>query len=400
MFIEPSVLSALETPAFVYDEAEILRGLDLLAMVRELSGCRILYSIKAFPFSGVLDLVRPRVDGFSASSLFEARLASAALRRGGRKGALHITTPGLRAGEIGELADLCDTISFNSLEQFHRLQPCTGGRVSAGLRVNPRLSFLPDPRYDPCRPFSKLGVPVGDLAAALAEESGLADRVEGIHFHTLFESRSFAPLSATLERVEDTLGRSMDGLRWINLGGGYLFDAGEEARELAGVMGDLRKRRGVEVFFEPGKAIIGRAGFLVASVVDRFERDGKAVAVLDTGVQHLPEVFEYQKSPAVAGHRPDGAFECLLAGCTCLAGDVFGEYRFAEPLETGSRVVFENVGAYSLVKASRFNGYDLPAIYALGADGRIRSMKRFGYEEYRRQWTAEAPALAEDAAGL
>jgi carboxynorspermidine decarboxylase len=126
----------------------------------------------------------------------------------------------------------------------------------------------------------------------------------------------------------------------------------------------------------------------VASVIDRFERDGKAIAVLDSGVHHLPEVFEYQKPPSVAGQRSDGPFEYLLAGCTCLAGDLFGEYRFAAPLAIGDKLVFENVGAYSLIKANRFNGYDLPAIYALGTDGRIKPMKRFGYEDYRRQWRA------------
>lgn len=390
MLLESSLLSALETPAFIYREAEIFRRLDLLSMVRERSGGRILYSVKALPFTGVLDLIRPHVDGFAVSSLFEARLASEVLRLGGGAGSLHITTPGLRAREIEELAGLCGAISFNSLEQFRRLQPRLEDRASAGIRVNPGLSFLNDPRYDPCRPFSKLGVPLDDLVRALAEDTGLADRIEGLHFHTLFESRSLAPLGLTLEKIERILGPAMDGLRWINLGGGHLLESSDEAWELAGMIRDLRARRRVKVFIEPGKAMVGKAGSLVTSVIDRFERDGKAVAVLDSGVHHLPEVFEYQKTPSVAGHRSDGPFECLLAGCTCLAGDVFGEYRFAAPLKIGDKLVFENVGAYSLIKASRFNGYDLPAIYILGTDGRMRLTKRFGYEDYRRQWTAES----------
>jgi carboxynorspermidine decarboxylase len=392
------------TPVFLYDESRILRQLGLLAAIREQSGARILYSIKALPFTGVLDLVRPRVDGFSASSLFEARLASEVLRRPAsgtsRRGSLHITTPGLRADEIGELARLCDCISFNSLEQGRRLLPRIEGRTSLGFRVNPRLSFLDDRRYDPCRPFSKLGVPIDDLAAALAADTALAARIDGLHFHTLFESRSFDPLRETLARIENSLGGVMDGLRWINLGGGYLVETEAEARELAGVIRDVKRRRAVEVFFEPGKAIVGQAGFLVASVIDRFERDGKAIAVLDTGVHHLPEVFEYQKPPMLAEHRPEGAFECLLAGCTCLAGDVLGEYRFDAPLSVGDRLVFENVGAYSLIKASRFNGYDLPTIYALRRNGRIEVVKHFGYEDYREQWTADVSPIAGDESGV
>jgi carboxynorspermidine decarboxylase len=388
------------TPAFLCDESRILHRLGLLAAIRERSGARILYSIKALPFGGVLEWVRPWVDGFSASSLFEARLASEVLRHSSsgasRQGSLHITTPGLRADEIGELAMLCDYIGFNSLEQGRRLLPRIDSQASAGFRVNPRLSFLDDRRYDPCRPFSKLGVPVDDLAAALAVDAALAARLDGLHFHTLFESRSFGPLRETLAHIERVLGGAMDGLRWINLGGGYLVETEAEARELAEVILSLKRRRAVEVFFEPGKAIVGKAGFLVASVIDRFERDGKSIAVLDTGVHHLPEVFEYQKSPALAEHCPEGAFECLLVGCTCLAGDVFGEYRFDAPVAVGDRLVFENVGAYSLIKASRFNGYDLPTIYALRKDGRIEAVKHFGYEDYRKQWTADVSPLAGD----
>jgi carboxynorspermidine decarboxylase len=389
--------NALRTPAFVYDEAAILRKLDLLVGVREHSGARILYSIKAFPLADLLKLALPWVDGFSVSSLFEARLASEVLGRGkDRKRSLHITTPGLRVDEIDELAGLCGHIGFNSLEQFRRLQPRIEARVSAGIRINPGLSFADDRRYDPCRPHSKLGVPVEALAASLAEDPGLAGRIEGLHFHTFFKSRSLAPLRVTLERIEATLGFLMDGLRWLNLGGGYWLETEADARELAAIIRDLRVRRGLEVFIEPGNGIVGRAGYLVAGVIDRFERDGKAIAVLDTGVQHLPEVFEYQKSPRLAEHRPDGPHEVLLAGCTCLAGDVFGEYRFAKPLGLGDRVVFENVGAYSMIKASRFNGYDLPSIYALGIDGPFRLMKSYGYENYRKQWTADPEFLAGD----
>lgn len=388
----------LPTPAFVYDESAILQKLDLLAGVRAHSGARILYSIKSFPFTGLLELALPWVDGFSASSLFEARLAAEVLRRGeGREGSVHITTPGLRADDIEELAGLCDTVGFNSLEQFRRLQPRIEDRASAGLRINPGLSFVDDSRYDPCRPHSKLGVPVEALAVSLEEEPALAERIGGLHFHSLYDARSPAPLRATLEKIEGTLGRWLDGFRWLNLGGGYVLDTETNARELAAVIRNLRERHGLEVFIEPGNGIVGRSGSLVASVIDRFERDGKAIAVLDTGVHHLPEVFEYQKPPSVAEHRPDGPHEVLLAGCTCLAGDMFGEYRFAAPLAVGDRVVFEQVGAYSLVKASRFNGYDLPAIYALGADGRTRLMKRYGYGDYRNQWASDAESLAGDA---
>jgi len=155
---------------------------------------------------------------------------------------------------------------------------------------------------------------------------------------------------------------------------------------------DLRNRFGLAVYFEPGKAMAGQAGYLCASVIDRFQRDGKTVAVLDSTVNHHPEIFEYQIRPEPAWDEPVQGESAILAGCTCLAGDVFGEYRFERLPEVGDRLTFTGLGAYSLIKANRFNGYDLPSIYAWAGAGGLRLMKNHRFEDYRSQWTADEPA--------
>jgi len=377
--------SPLDTPAFVYDESQILKTAKLLAQAREASGCKMLYSIKALPFVPVLELLSPWVDGFAVSSLFEARLAAT------RTDSLHITTPGLRRSEIAEIGGLCRFVAFNSLQQFQRLQPLLGEQASAGLRVNPRRSFLDDRRYDPCRESSKLGTPLDELAQALAEDGSLASQIKGLHFHTVFSSRSFAPLRETVEHIRRSLGGALlSRLDWINLGGGYLFESLEDLGVLIEIAQDLQRRFGVAVYFEPGKAMVGRAGYLAASVIDRFRRDGKTVLVLDSTVNHHPEIFEYQIRPAPAWLEPAQGERAILAGCTCLAGDVFGEYRFDTLPEVGDRLVFADVGAYSLVKANRFNGHNLPSVYAWDGAAGIRLMQKPCFEEYFAQWTADA----------
>jgi carboxynorspermidine decarboxylase len=117
-------------------------------------------------------------------------------------------------------------------------------------------------------------------------------------------------------------------------------------------------------------------------VIDLFKSDGKTIAVLNTSVNHLPEVFEYQFEPDVVEHVDHAANKYILAGASCLAGDIFGEYAFHEPLEIGSRVTFANVGAYSLVKAHMFNGINLPSIYVLDQTGRIELIKEFTFDDF------------------
>lgn len=370
------------TPAFVYDEARTLHQLDRFGRIRERCGLKLLYSVKALPFAPLLELVSPHLDGFAVSSLFEALLTAEAAP--GR--ALHLTSPGLCAEDMTTLGRLGATISFNSLSQYRRLRPHLAEDADCGLRVNPGVSFLADPRYDPCRIHSKLGVPLAELDEALRDEPALADGVSGLHFHTAFETCDLAPLKTTLTRIESVLGSTVERLKWLNLGGGYLFDSEDELDELAQIVTNLRARWPLEVFCEPGKALVGAAGYLVASVVDRFERGGKTVAVLDTSVNHHPAVFEYQFRPPLLNEAADGACSAILAGGTCLSGDVFGEYRFDRPPEVGERMVFTGTGAYTLPKAHRFNGHNLPDIYSLDTAGKLTLRRQFSYAEYRKQW--------------
>jgi len=372
--------SVYSSPAFVLDETEIAKVLEVLAELRTQCGCKILYSIKALPFSAVMDIAKPVVDGFSVSSLFEARLANDVLSG---QGNIHLTTPGIRSDELDELSLLCSHISFNSLSQYQRYFEAAQAQSSIGLRVNPKLSFLHDERFNPCRQHSKLGVAIEDLTRSIR-----LDQIQGLHVHNVFSATDFNPLIKTIDKLHQQLGIGLAELEWINLGGGYLFGQIEDHRPFVDLVNKLKHDFGLDVYIEPGKAVVGRAGHLIATVLDRFVSDGETVVILDTSVNHNPEVFEYQCQPELHEHDPAGQYTAILAGCTCLAGDLFGQYRFKEPLEIGDKVVFKHVGAYSLIKANRFNGYNLPDIY-LSNSLRVKKVKHYDYQDYRRQWLAD-----------
>jgi carboxynorspermidine decarboxylase len=366
-----------QTPAFIYDEAVIINRLAALSEVRSNSGCKILYSIKAAPLSGLLQTIAEYVDGFSASSLFECQIAREIIRG---EGSVHITSPGLREDDVKSIVDTADYISFNSMSQWQQYKGLVNGKLNCGLRLNPEKSFARDERYDPCRKYSKLGVPVSLLA------NDDLEGVQGIHLHNNCESNDFTELQQTLDHVCDSLDSELENIQWLNLGGGYFIDDAEQLHELEKIIKNLKDKYTLDVFIEPGKGIVGSAGFLVTSVVDIFESDGKQIAVLDTTVNHLPEVFEYQYRPHILQENPEGQYEYRLAGCSCLSGDLFGDYRFDQALEIGSRITFKNVGAYMLVKASMFNGINLPTVNILKSDETLVMEKEFTYEDFREKY--------------
>ena len=369
------------TPAFVYDEASLAAAAHHVAALAHAAGCKASYAIKACSASPVLATVAPRLDSLATSSLYEARLAREVA---GADVPLHLTTPGLREQEVAELARLCERVSVNSLPQLERFRAVFAREDQLGLRVNPQMSFIDDPRYDPCRAHSKLGVPLDELCERLGRDARLFEGISGLHLHSNCDSNDLGALAATVARLVERLGPWLGGLRWVNLGGGYLFESVDDAARLASALRPLREQHGLEVVIEPGAAIVRAAGYLVASVVDVFQSEGREIAVLDTSVNHMPEVFEYDYEPDVIGDDVQAPHEYTLVGATCLAGDQFGLYGFREPLAPGRRLVFPDLGAYAQVKAHVFNGVALPTVYLLAADGTLSEQGRFEFDDYRR----------------
>jgi carboxynorspermidine decarboxylase len=368
------------SPAYVVDEVEVLAALGKLSILRERSRCKVLYSIKSLPLSAVMELTKPYLDGFSVSSLFEARLATEVMAG---QGDVHLTTPGIRPDEIDELASLCAFINCNSISQFRQVASVAQAQSAIGIRINPRLSFTQDNRYDPCREHSKLGA---DMDKVL--RSGLIGQIKGLHFHTVFSATDHGPLIQILDKLRQCMGNKLAGLDWLNLGGGYLYGQITDDDNFVQQVKQLKNDFDLDIYIEPGNAIVGKAGYLMVTVLDCFSSDGKAIAILDTSINHHPEVFEYQRQPELHEHKPNGRYPVILAGCTCLAGDLFGEYCFGQPLQVGDKVVFKQVGAYSLVKANRFNGYNLPDVYMVNGD-QVRLVKHYTYQDYRQLWATD-----------
>ena len=364
-----ATLAVPQTPSFVCHVDDLRRTASRIRTAARNTGCTLLYSVKANALPGVLTALESFINGFGVTSLAEAHAARNVLETTGR---LHLCTVAVPPRDANDLADICDYATFNSLSQLQRWGPTFAGRASIGLRVNPGRSYLDDHRYDPCRRHSKLGVSLDDLSASA---DSVTPMIEGVHIHSNCDSTNLGELHETVRLLDSRIGGLLSQVRWVNLGGGYLFDEGADLDPLREAASLIRDRHGAEVIVEPGAAFVRGSGYIVASVLDLFESDGKEVAVLDTTINHMPEVFEYQFRPEVLGHSDTGTYEYVLAGMSCLAGDIFGEYRFDEPLQVSSRVVFTNAGAYTIVKASTFNGIPLPTVYELRDDGSFVEME-------------------------
>ena len=380
-------MDQLPTPCYVVDEDRLEENLKILAGVMEETGCRILLAQKAFSAYGLYPLIGKYLNGTTASGLFGARLGrqEMALHPELRERNLetHVFSAAYREDEFQEIAGLCDHVVFNSFAQLEKFRD-TARKMGAGigLRINPECSTQEGHAiYDPCSPGSRLGI----TADQFSEEK--LSGVEGLHFHTLCEQDA-DDLERTLDAVEEKFGRylSLPQMKWLNFGGGHHITRKDyQIPLLIRCIRRIKERYGLQVYLEPGEAVALNAGYLLTKVLDVVENGGVSIAILDTSAAcHMPDVLEMPYRPPLkdSGMPGEKAYTFRLAGPTCLAGDVIGDYSFDEPLKVGQELVFQDMAIYSMVKNNTFNGMPLPAI-AFMRQGQCRIWKQFGYENFK-----------------
>jgi len=366
-------LYAVDTPYYAVDERLLKKNLKILSDVRDRSGAKILLAQKAFSMFCFYPLIGQALDGTTASSLYEARLGKEKMG-----GETHIFSPAYKDKEIKDILSFCDHLVFNSYAQWnqYKCKVLAAGR-GAGVRVNPGYSEVEKEIYNPCAPLSRLGVTAAEYRAH--DWSG----TEGIHFHTLCEQNADT-LERTLPHLEKNFGEALRRMKWLNLGGGHhITRADYDIEKLIDLIKYLKNKYELEIYLEPGEAVALNAGVLVAEIIDIVENCGK-VCILDASAAcHMPDVLEMPYRPRVTGAGNPGEYPHTyrLAGPTCLAGDVIGDYSFPVPLAAGDRLIFEDMAIYSMVKNNTFNGIALPSITAVDESG-IREIKRFSYEDF------------------
>ncbi|EAJ8785535.1 carboxynorspermidine decarboxylase, partial [Campylobacter upsaliensis] len=376
----------IQTPAYILEEDKLRKNCELLAKVSEKSGAKVLLALKGFAFSGAMKIVGEYLHGCTCSGLWEAKFAKEFMDK-----EIHTFSPAFKDEEFDEIAELSHHIVFNSLHQFHHFKEKAKAK-SLGLRCNPEYSLAPKELYNPCGRYSRLGILSKDL-----ENTDLSG-VSGLHFHALCEESAEA-LEAVLKAFEAKFGKWIAGMKWVNFGGGHhITKKGYDVEKLIALCKKFSDKFGVQVYLEPGEAVGWQTGVLVASVIDIVENE-KHIAILDTSSEaHMPDTIIMPYTSEVLNARilstregeqisslREGEKTYLLAGNTCLAGDVMGEYAFKNTLQRGDKIVFLDQIHYSIVKNTTFNGVILPNLMLYTKKKKLEMIRKFSYEDYAKR---------------
>jgi len=360
----------LKTPYYLIDEARLLKNVQRAQYLRERSGARLVLALKCFSTWAVFDLMRNYLDGTTSSSLYEARLGH---DKFGKE--VHAYNVAFSVDDIDGVQPYATKIIFNSVSQLERLAPRVDG-IPLGLRINPGISHSAFELADPARKCSRLG------ATDVHEIERVAHLISGAMFHFNCENDDVEKLREMLEAISRNFEPLLQKVEWVSLGGGISFTKETYPIDaLCDTLAEFARRFRVQVYLEPGEAMVSGSGFLIAQVLDIVHNDVD-VAIVDAGTEpHMLDLLIYRME-ARTEPPASGRFAYQVAGRTCLAGDVFGTFTFPEKLEVGSLIAFADAAAYTMVKKNWFNGLAMPSIVVRRLDGRVDVVRTFGYEDY------------------
>ena len=354
-FFEGLNTDQVKTPAFIISKDAVIRNCGILDSIRKRTGCKILLALKAFSTYSLFPIMKKYLNGVCASSPYEARLGREEFGL-----EVHSYSAAFSRSDFDECLQFSDHVVFNSLSQYAAFKndiAKNSDRVSFGLRVNPEYSEAPAPIYDPCAPFSRLGIKKESLKE-------IPEGISGLHFHALCEQDASA-LFSTARAFEEKFSSFFGGLSWLNLGGGHhITKNGYDIDLLCDTVSYFMDKYKVMVYLEPGEATVLNAGILVTSILDIVHNDID-IALLDTSAAaHICDVLEMPFTPAIAGAGKPEEFPYVyrLAGQSCLAGDIIGDYSFPAPLNIGDKIIILDMAHYTMVKTNTFNGLKLPNI--------------------------------------
>jgi carboxynorspermidine decarboxylase len=360
------------------EEERFRKNLSLIKSVSERSGAEVILAFKGFAMWGVFPILKEYVSGAAASSVDEARLCFEEIGS-----PAHTYSPVYKEEHFPSILKYSSHVTFNSLAQYHKFSSYIKNysrKISPGLRINPEFSEISHGIYNPCSPGSRLGITAGDL------KDGLPEGIEGLHFHVLFESDSYA-LEKVLRVVEEKFGKFLPSLKWINMGGGHLMTRKDyDTEHLVEILKAFREKWNIHVILEPGSAFAWETGELVSTVEDVVENNGIKTAILDVSfTAHMPDCLEMPYKPRIIGATDPvpGRPVYRMGGNSCLSGDVMGDWSFERELKAGDRIVFFDMIHYTMVKTTTFNGVHHPSIGLWTTGGKFILIKEFGYKDYK-----------------
>ena len=368
-----SIVEHTGTPTYIYSARAIADAYRAIDDAFASYPHAIHYALKANSTLAIVRLLRSLGSRADANSGGEIKVAE---RAGFAPRDIVFTGVGKTRDELEyAVAQGVGTINAESAGELDRIAAIARaqGRVArVALRVNPDIDAKSHPNISTGLKSNKFGVPLEDARAIYGTRRDAAGlQFVGVHIHIGSQITTLDPLRrAAAALVSLALELRDDGfaLEHVDLGGG--LGIAYEGRPIvnpadyAGAVIPELTRVGLPVVLEPGRAVVGYSGALVARIVDtKCFPEGRKFAVLDAGMGELirPALYGSFHRIVPVVPRAGSESEWDVVGPICESSDVFARDRTLPPLQVDDLVAILDAGAYGSVMGSNYNRHLLPA---------------------------------------
>jgi len=367
------------TPLYIYSSATIEERLrDFKRALRDVPHT-ICYSVKANSNLTLLRVLAKRGCGFDVVSGGELERVLIADRKAAKK----VVFSGVGKTREELTAALgAGILLFNveSESELWALAECAGRlhkTAPIALRVNPDVAAETHPYISTGLHKHKFGVPIHDARGLYAKASATRYlRIRGISVHIGSQITDSGPFGEAMARVGDLVrelradGHTVD---YVDAGGGLgisyetpQHDFSDQVDDYAAALARPLRDLDVHLLLEPGRAIVGPAGVLLATVVYKKSNNGKRFLIVDAAMNDLirPALYgAFHEIVPVKQSLDAGAKKETvdIVGPVCETGDFFARDREFAAVEEGDMVAILDVGAYGMVLASNYNTRARPA---------------------------------------
>jgi len=366
----------LETPYYLIDESKLIKNLEKIKYLRKNFGVKSVLALKCFSTWSVFELMRQYMEGTTSSSLYEAKLGYEKFG-----GEVHAYSVAFAKEDIKALKNYANKIIFNSLSQLTAFHDEVK-HLDIGLRINPQISYSDYELADPARRYSRLGVT--DYNAILA----VLNKINGVMFHYNCENADFESYSSMLDTISNTYADLLFKLDWVSLGGGVYFTLEDYPLDKFGKkLKEFSRSFNLQIYLEPGQAAITNSTHLVVKVLDIVHNEIDIAIVNSSMETHLLDLLIHRVEAEIEGIEGQdwnqGQYRYMIAGKSCLAGDIFGTFNFKSKLNVGDMIYFANAGEYTMVKKNWFNGLKMPSIVVKRLNGSYDVVRTFNYDDFK-----------------
>ncbi len=362
------------TPLYVYSAATIVARYRAVDDAFRSHPHAMHYALKANSTLAIARLLRSLGACADANSGGEIDVA---LRAGFIPPQIVFTGVGKTDVELAQAIDLgVKTINAESageLERIDRLARERQTRARVALRVNPNIDARSHPHISTGLQSNKFGIAIGDvreLSRTVRSRDGLD--IVGLHVHVGSQIVDLEPLRRAAEALVSLAAELRDdgiAIDHLDLGGGlgisYEGQPVPEATDYAAALLPAVRDSGLAVILEPGRAIVGPSGVLVARVIDvKPQAGGKLFVILDAGMTELIRPMLYNAFHRIepvhhVNDRPETI--CDVVGPLCESSDTLGRDRKLPEPRVGDLMAILDAGAYASVMASNYNRRTMPA---------------------------------------